>query len=214
MEKLENSLLSEALNNLNQWVREEREKGVPNPQHAILSTATQKAIPHARIVGINEITENGLLFFTQQGTRKVYELTDNPIGALTFWFEFYERQVIIEGEVRSLSDTETKAYWHASSRESQLRFHSYVFESSDPITTKQEIERRKSEMEKMYTGKPIPLSPFYCGFRLKPKRILFYDCGSAAISDVIEYQQISGKWEKQLLSPYAIKRIINTKEGI
>lgn len=32
---------------LNQWLIEERERGAPNPQQAVLSTATHDAFPHA-----------------------------------------------------------------------------------------------------------------------------------------------------------------------
>lgn len=65
---------------LNLWITEEHQAGAPNPQQGVLSTATTSAVPHARVVAIREINEDGLLFFTQKGTRKVAELTANPHG--------------------------------------------------------------------------------------------------------------------------------------
>ena len=32
------------------WIEEERRKGAPYPQQAVLSTANQQGIPHARII--------------------------------------------------------------------------------------------------------------------------------------------------------------------
>lgn len=72
---------------LTTWISEELQRGAPNPQHAILATAGKDSIPHGRVIAIREINEQGLLFFTQRGTRKVVEMTYNPIVSLTFWFE-------------------------------------------------------------------------------------------------------------------------------
>jgi len=188
---------------------EERQKGVPNPQQAVLSTATINAIPHARVVSIREISDFGLIFFTQKETRKVSELHENPFATLTFWFEYFERQVIVEGKTQSLSDSEIKDCWHANSREAQIRFYSYSPNSSKFITNKQEIEGRKKKVEDMYEGLSIPLSPLYCGFRLMPDRILFYDCSSDNLSEVFDYQRINEKWQKQLLAPYATRRMVD-----
>ncbi|HHF0523301.1 MULTISPECIES: hypothetical protein [Legionella] len=46
-------------------------KGAPNPQNAILSKTGKDAIPHGCVIAIREINEQGLLFFTQRGTRKI-----------------------------------------------------------------------------------------------------------------------------------------------
>jgi pyridoxamine 5'-phosphate oxidase len=86
-----------------QWLAEERERGAPHPQQAVLSTAALNARPSARVVAIREINEQGLLFFTQRSTRKVQELLKNPLAVVTFWFELLRREVIIEGIVESLS---------------------------------------------------------------------------------------------------------------
>lgn len=84
---------------MNKWLHEEQAAGAPNPQQAVLSTSTNDNVPHGRVVAIREINDQGLLFFTQKGTRKVNELNINPIGAITFWFELLQREIMIEGTV-------------------------------------------------------------------------------------------------------------------
>jgi hypothetical protein len=42
------------IDQLNQWVLAEREAGAPNPQQAVLATATKEAIPHSRVVAVRE----------------------------------------------------------------------------------------------------------------------------------------------------------------
>ncbi|MDP3269633.1 pyridoxine/pyridoxamine 5'-phosphate oxidase [Legionella rowbothamii] len=186
---------------LNIWIDEERHKGAPNPQQAVLSTATKKSIPHARVVAIREISEQSLLFFTQKGTRKVAELTTNPIASLTFWFELLQREVIIEGVVESLLPEENERYWQTYPREAQIRFYSYAATSSQPILNKHQLEKKKKDIDVNYQDKPLPMSEFYCGFRVKPIRMVFYAYRTDELSDVLEYRYVDNSWIKTLLSP-------------
>lgn len=193
--------MSNPIDILNQWLFEERERGAPNPQQAVLSTATQEAIPHARLVAIREINDQNLLFFTQKGTRKVSELNANPHATLTFWFELFQREVIIEGAIETLSEVENTKYWEHYPREAQLRFLSYAPTSMQPIVNKQILEDIKKKIEFDFLDKPLPVSQLYCGFRLKPVRFVFYAYRMDELSDVFEYSHIDEGWLRQLLSP-------------
>ena len=186
---------------LNLWINEERHKGAPNPQQAVLSTATKESIPHARMVAIREISEQSLLFFTQKGTRKVTELLTNPIATLTFWFELFQREVIIEGSVEALLPEENERYWQTYPREAQIRFYSYAASSSQPISSKHQLEKKKKDISANYTDKPLPMNEYYCGFRIKPARIVFYAYRTDELSDVVEYQCVDNRWIETLLSP-------------
>ena len=180
---------------------EEAQMGAPNPQQAVLSTATLRAIPHARVVAIREITLDSLLFFTQRGTRKVKELEENRNAVITFWFELYQREVIIEGRVERLSDAENEHYWQTYPREAQLRFYAYAPTSSQPIPNKQALEVKKKSLEEEYKNKELPVSPYYCGFRLKPNKILFYTYRIDELSDVYQFCYEKETWSMKLLSP-------------
>lgn len=183
------------------WLQDERENGAPNPQQAVLSTATDQGIPHARVVAIREMTENGLLFFTQRGTRKVKELKDNPNASIVFWLELQQREVIIEGIVAPLSAAENDDYWQSYPPEAQIRFYSYAPTSAQPIANMVALEDQKKHIERRYEGKPLPISPFYCGYRLKPSRMVFYAYRTDKLSDMFEYCCVTDHWTRQLLSP-------------
>lgn len=186
---------------LKQWLLSEREAGATNPQQAILSTVTKEAVPHSRVVAIRKINECGLLFFTQRGTRKVDEMRTNPSVSMTFWFELLLREVNIEGFVEALSESENEQYWRDYPREAQIRFHSYAPTSSQPIQDKQELEDKRHLIQEEYVDNPVPLSPLYCGFRLKPNRFVFYSYRADVFSDVVEYVAAKNEWQSRLLSP-------------
>lgn len=197
----ENQHMAHPIEILNKWLQEERELGATNPFQAVLSTATLKAVPHARVVAIREISEHGLLFFTQKGTKKVVELSTNPNAVITFWLELVQREVILEGNVVLLSDSENEFYWQNYPREAKIRFYSYAPTSSLPIESKQILEAKKKQIEEEYSGKELPVSPFYCGFRFNPTKVIFYTYRTDGLSDVIEYTLNNALWTKQFLSP-------------
>lgn len=187
---------------LNSWLLEEKSAGAPNAQQAVLSTCKKnEAIPHARVVAIREITEDGFLFFTQRNTKKVHELLDNPLATIVFWFELFQREVIVEGAIEPLSETENLKYWQNYPRENQIRFTSYAATSSQPIANKELLENKKRQLEEKFSKDILPMSPFYCGFRLKPERMIFYAFRLDELSDVFEYCLQINDWKMQRLSP-------------
>jgi pyridoxamine 5'-phosphate oxidase len=186
---------------LESWITEERNSGAPNPSHAILATVGKNNFPHARVVAIREIHEQGLLFFTQTGTRKVLELRQFPCATMTFWFELHQRQVILEGKIITLTQTENESYWSSYSRQAQIRFYSYAETSSQPIPNKQILEEKRQQISQEYSNQTIPMSPFYCGFRLQPQRIAFYAYRLDELSDVFEFRLEGNAWQQQWISP-------------
>ena len=193
--------MKDPINLLKKWLEEEKELGVSNPQHAVLSTATSSAIPHSRVVAIREINEKSMIFFTQKGTRKVTELINNPVAALTFWLEMSSREVIIEGTTVPLSGEENKSYWNSYPREAKIRFHSYAETSATPIASKEILEKKKNQIALEYQGQILPMSEFYYGFRFIPTRLVFYTYRTDELSDVAEYIYRENSWVRQILSP-------------
>jgi pyridoxamine 5'-phosphate oxidase len=187
--------------NLEQWLNEEKESGAPNPRQAVLSTVSQHSIPHSRVVAIREITVNGLLFFTQKGTRKVEEMQNNPHASIVFWLELMQRQIIIEGMVEALSNIENENYWRTYSHQAQIRFYAYAPTSGKVISSKQDLEDKRKNIAEKYSNRELPMSPDYCGFRLKPIRFAFYEYRTPELSDVSEYIYQEREWHKKIMSP-------------
>lgn len=186
---------------LQEWIEEEKQMGAPNPQQAILSTSTRENVPHGRVVSIREITPKDFLFFTQKGTRKDIELTDNPRASLTFWFELKQREVMIDALVKVLEQHENKEYWSSYPRTAQTRFHAYAPTSGQPIESKQLLEDKKIAIEQACEGEQIPYSPLYCGYRLEPQSFTFYAYRTDELSDVCRYKKHEEEWKSECMSP-------------
>ena len=158
-------------------------------------------MPHSRVIAIREITDDELIFFTQQGTRKVKELDENPLISLNFWFELTQRQVIIEGKAQALSSSENQSYWSSYPRFAQLRFCAYAPTSSQKIDSKKQLEDKKTKFEALYKENEVPMSSFYCGYRIQPENFLFYRYRIDELSDVLKFERNKNSWEQFLISP-------------
>jgi pyridoxamine 5'-phosphate oxidase len=186
---------------ITEWLSKEKELGSPNPDRVILSTATQDGIPHSRIVAIREINENGLLFFTQKGTRKVSEIKENPIVSIVLWLPLQQRQVVLEGTSQELTADENKHYWETMSHDRQLRFSAYASTSGQKIKSIDQLEERYKTLSDHYNRMPLPTSEFYCGFRVEPTTICFYTLGTDSFSEVKRFVKQNGDWREEMLSP-------------
>lgn len=186
---------------LNTWIQDEASNGAPNPKHAVLSTVGLESIPHGRVVAIKEITNNGIIFFTQKNTKKVVELYHNVNASLTFWFELSQKQVTIDVTAQPLSKDENEKYWKQYPKPFQMRFYSYAPTSAQPIQSKSELQLKLQDLQKKYNENDLPVSDLYCGFRLMPTRFVFYTFRLDELSDVIEYHKNKDGWCMQILSP-------------
>jgi pyridoxamine 5'-phosphate oxidase len=64
-----------------------------------------------------------------------------------------------------------------------------------------QLDEHSQIIQQTCTDQPVPVSSFYCGFRLKPNRFVFYAYRSDELSDVLEYTRLDDEWTEQLLSP-------------
>jgi pyridoxamine 5'-phosphate oxidase len=184
-----------------EWLKKEKELGVEQSDCAVLSTVTSEGIPHSRVVAIREIAEDNLVFFTQQKTRKVAELLNNPHVSMNFLLAMQQRQIILEGIAKPLSFEENQAFWETLPRERQLRFSAYAATSGQPIHDLSVLDEKKKVLMEKFLDISIPMSEFYCGFRFIPETFIFYTVGSVSFSEVVKYMKKKEGWEQQLLSP-------------
>jgi pyridoxamine 5'-phosphate oxidase len=188
-------------NQTKEWLTKESHLGSPNTYSAVLATTNLQAIPHNRVVAIKEIKPEGILFFTQRNTRKYKELLENPKASITFWLALQQRQIIIEGDIIALNAAENLVHWQTMPRERQLRFSAYASTSAQPIQSICLLEEKYDLLAKQFNNKDIPMSEYYCGFRLMPHTFCFYTLGRDAFSEVIKFTLQKNDWQKQLISP-------------
>lgn len=186
---------------MQEWLENEEKLGSTNCNRGILATANKSNIPHSRVVALREISKKGILFFTQRETKKVQEMSENPYASMTIWLAEQQRQIILNGSIIPLTQEENQSYWETMPKDRQLRFTAYAPISAQPIDSLIKLNQRYEELCIQYKDSKIPMSAFYCGFRLNPEEIYFYTLGSDTFSNFVKYTKSVNDWAHELLSP-------------
>lgn len=170
------------------------------PNAMTLATATKGGVPASRVVLLKDFDERGFVFYTNYGSRKGRELDENPIAALSFYWAELARQVRIAGATSRTTRAESEAYFHTRPIDSQLG--AWASSQSDVISGREVLERRMEELSREFEGKPIPLPPYWGGFRVAPSMFEFWQSRPSRLHDRLRYSLGSeGKWVIERLAP-------------
>jgi pyridoxamine 5'-phosphate oxidase len=181
------------------WMNDALQAGVIEPNAMTLATADKKGFPDARIVLLRGITKNGFSFFTNYKSKKGQDLAANNKACLNFFWSELSRQVRIPGTIKKLSRKESEAYFNTRPRESQLG--AWSSSQSEPIVSREILEKQYAVFEKKFDGKKIPCPPHWGGYILNPVRIEFWQGRSNRMHDRIVYLKQGSRWKMERISP-------------
>lgn len=172
---------------------------VIEPNAMALATASQDGIPSCRMVLMKHFDEHGLIFYTDNHSRKAKELHQNPMASGVLYWEKLERQMIIEGPVSLVSRKETEAYFSSRPRGSQIG--SWASKQDAPLLSREDLEKAYDAIEIKYDGKEIPCPESWTGFRIIPQRFEFWQGRSDRLHDRFCYSISRDRWSITRLSP-------------
>jgi len=195
----EGDVNSDPLEQFQKWFDEAIEAEVIEPNAMTLSTVSAEGQPTGRVVLLKGIKADGFQFYTNYGSQKGREISDNPKAGLTFFWAELERQVRIDGELEKLSDEENDKYFHSRPRGSRLG--ALVSPQSEPIEDRKWLEKRLEEVETEHRGKEPARPETWGGYVLKPCRIEFWQGRPSRLHDRIEYRLSNNKWHIRRLAP-------------
>lgn len=190
---------ADPLRQLQRWLDEAVRAQVPEPTAMALATADASGHPSLRTVLLKGIAAGGLVFFTNYRSRKGKELAENPHAALlAFWPEL-ERQVEAVGDVARLSDEESDAYFASRPRGAQLS--AWASDQSSTIASREELERRLTEVDARYEAREVPRPHHWGGYRLTPEVVQFWQGRPNRLHDRFRYRRSAEGWEIERLAP-------------
>jgi len=182
------------------WIEDAIKKKVNLPNAMHLSTVGTDGRPSGRIMLLRGFDERGFVFFTNHDSRKGNDLKRSNYASMTFFWSELFRQVRIEGDVHQVPQEESDKYFRSRPRESQIS--ALASEQSKILDSRGSLEKKVSEIEQSFKGRPIPRPSNWGGFYLSPLSIEFWQGRPHRLHDRLVYNlDKNNSWNIQRLYP-------------
>lgn len=184
---------------LQQWLDEALEAGVPDATAMHLATVDSNARPSGRIVLLKGIADDAVHFYTNYDSRKGQQLAANPYASSTFFWPELERQVRIEGRVEKLRAGDSDAYFASRPYGSQIG--AWVSAQSQALEAPEQLLERERELKAKYPTE-VPRPPHWGGYRLVADHVEFWQGRPSRLHDRVLYLPSGdGTWHRSRLQP-------------
>ncbi|AJJ37909.1 pyridoxamine 5'-phosphate oxidase [Yersinia rochesterensis] len=181
------------------WLKQACDARLPDPTAMCVATVDANGQPYQRIVLLKHYDDQGLVFYTNLGSRKAQQLAENPHISLLFPWHMLDRQVIFLGKAERLSTLEVLKYFSSRPKDSQIG--AWVSQQSSRISARGVLESKFLELKQKFQQGDVPLPSFWGGFRVKFDSVEFWQGGEHRLHDRFIYQRDANAWEIDRLAP-------------
>jgi pyridoxamine 5'-phosphate oxidase len=191
--------LDDPIQQFSLWFGEALKSELLDTNAMTLATASRDGAPSARIVLLKGFDDAGFVFFTNYESAKARDLEGNPQACLLLFWAALERQVRISGRVSKTPSKESETYFQSRPFESQIG--AWASAQSRSLDGRAALEARYAELAAKYAGGPVPLPPFWGGYRVQPDTIEFWQGRKSRLHDRLLYTKRDGAWRRSRLAP-------------
>lgn len=185
---------------LSMWLADALAQGVPDANAMTLVTVAADGAPSARIVLLKEITDEGLMFFTNTHSRKGRELKHEGRCALVFFWPAVMRQVRVEGRATPVSDDEADRYFATRPRGSQLA--AWASAQSEPLPNREALDQALRDVAARFADRPVSRPPYWGGYAVRPHTVEFWQGQEHRLHERVVYLLSTERlWQRRWLNP-------------
>ena len=193
-------LESDPIVQFEKWFREAWDENYPMPHAMSLATASAEGLPTVRTVLLKRYDSRGFVFFTNYGSRKAKQISDNPQAVLLFPWVRLGRQITVAGRVEKISKSESVQYFLSRPRGSQLS--AWASAQSTVISSRAILEPAFATVKRRFAEGEVPLPDFWGGYRVDPDSIEFWQNRKDRLHDRVLYNRgENGAWRIDRLTP-------------
>ncbi len=199
----EGDVAADPLEQVARWLADAADRGVYEPNAMVVATLDADGTPSSRTVLLRSLDADGFVFYTDRSSRKGRALATHPVATLLFPWYTLHRQVIVTGDVTRVDDAESDAYWATRPRGSRIA--GTASHQSQPIASRAELDAHVDEVERTFgPHDDIPRPERWGGYRVRPRRIEFWQGRSSRLHDRLVFTRDDGMpsgWRLERLQP-------------
>lgn len=165
----------------------------------VLATVAADGSPSARFLLLKGVDARGFAFVTNRTSRKGRELGRDPRAAIALHWSSLDVQVRAEGRVRFAPDEESDAYFATRPRASQIG--AWASPQSEPIGTRDELERRVAEATDRFANADVPRPPHWGLHYLEPTMVELWFGRPSRLHDRHRFDRDGLGWRLARLAP-------------
>jgi pyridoxamine 5'-phosphate oxidase len=198
---LETAIPNEPFSLFKKWFQEvEASKQIEEVNAMTVSSIGLDGFPKSRVVLLKKYDNEGFVFYTNYNSEKGKSIIANPNICLSFFWDTFERQVIIKGIASKIPEKESDIYFNSRPKGSQLG--AVVSNQSETIPSRDFLEEKLQLLEQQFENKTIPRPSNWGGFLIQPIEIEFWQGRPNRLHDRIRYKlQENNIWKTDRLSP-------------
>jgi len=182
------------------WFNEACAIELPEPNAMTLATVGADNQPTLRTVLLKLFDQSGFVFFTNYGSRKAQQISENQKVALLFPWIKLARQVEVTGIAEKISAAESARYFASRPRDSQLG--AWISKQSSVLTSRQLLMQELDKIKNKFLKGEIPLPDFWGGYRVRPVTVEFWQGQTSRLHDRFLYRRSEGdRWTIERLAP-------------
>lgn len=169
------------------WMNDAIEQKVQEPYAMSLATCGTDMRPSVRIVLMREITETGIVFYTNYQSAKGQDIAENPNAEVLFFWHELERQVRIGGSIAKIDADKSAAYFQKRPHDSQVG--AWVSQpQSGEVANREVMEQTFEQLQADYPeNKEVPTPEFWGGYEITIDEIEFWQGRANRMHDRIVY---------------------------
>ena len=181
------------------WFEEAVNAQLLDPYAMLISTVDETGQPHSRVVYLRNISDEGMVFYTNYNSQKGKNISASNKIAITFFWVELERQIRIEGTVKKVSEELSDKYFAARPRESQLG--AWASNQSETIKNRAELEENLKQFTEKFKGVDVPRPPHWGGYIVEPIKFEFWQGRPSRLHDRLVYTKSKSNWVISRVAP-------------
>jgi|TARA_B100001250_G_C19814452_1_gene797516 pyridoxamine 5'-phosphate oxidase len=183
----------------NEWYEEAKRKEIKNPNAMALSTIDSFNRPRTRMVLMKEINKKGIVFYTNSESYKGKQIDKNKNVSLCFYWKSLGKQIIIQGKINKINETESDQYFHSRDRKSKIG--AWASDQSKILKKRSILEKRYNDFFKKFSGKEVSRPNYWNGYCVEPRTFEFWLERQNRLHERVEYKLNKAKWSRRFLYP-------------